>query len=114
MDNESGFILIEKELKRLNISAQVKEDYIELKGENIKQARIYLKTLFNSNIVELDDNQKSANALIERLKSLGLKLRWLKAALGGCYRMHSLPLAGLQRFLWGVLCATMKRLSANC
>ncbi|BAW41229.1 competence/damage-inducible protein CinA [Helicobacter pylori] len=39
MDNESGFILIEKELKRLDILAQVKEDCIELKGENIKQSK---------------------------------------------------------------------------
>ncbi len=59
MDNESGFILIEKELERLKITAQVKEDGIELKGENVEQARIYLQTLFNSNIVELDDNKKA-------------------------------------------------------
>lgn len=58
MDNESGFILIEKELERLNVTAQVKEDGIELKGKNTEQARIYLQTLFNSNIVELDDHQK--------------------------------------------------------
>lgn len=92
MDNESGFILIEKELKRLNILAQVKEDCIELKGENTEQARIYLKTLFNSNIVELDDHQKSANALIERLKSLDLKIAVAESCSGGaiiaCIHFH--------------------------
>ncbi len=55
MDNESGFILIEKELKRLKITAQVKEDCIELKGENVERARIYLQTLFNSNTEEVEE-----------------------------------------------------------
>lgn len=105
MDNESGFILIEKEFKRLDILAQVKEDYIELKGENIKQARIYLKTLFNSNIVELDDHQKSANALIERLKSLGLKIAVAESCSGGLLSHAFTSISGASAvFMGGIVC----------
>ncbi len=105
MDNESGFILIEKELKRLKITAQVKEDGIELKGENVEQARIYLQTLFNSNIVELDDNQKSANALIERLKSLGLKMAVAESCSGGLLSHAFTSISGASAvFMGGVVC----------
>lgn len=105
MDNESGFILVEKELERLDILAQVKEDCIELKGENIKQARIYLKTLFNSNIVELDDHQKSANALIERLKSLGLKIAVAESCSGGLLSHAFTSISGASAvFMGGVVC----------
>ncbi|GAA7331938.1 CinA family protein [Helicobacter pylori] len=105
MDNESGFILIEKELKRLNILAQVKEDCIELKGGNIQQARIYLKTLFNSNIVELDDHKKSANALIERLKSLDLKIAVAESCSGGLLSHALTSVSGASAvFMGGVVC----------
>ncbi|MGL2847305.1 nicotinamide-nucleotide amidohydrolase family protein, partial [Helicobacter pylori] len=105
MDNESGFILIEKELKRLDILAQVKEDCIELKGENVERARIYLKTLFNSNIVELDDHQKSANALIERLKSLGLKMAVAESCSGGLLSHAFTSISGASAvFMGGVVC----------
>lgn len=105
MDNESGFILIEKELKRLNILAQVKEDCIELKGENTEQARIYLKTLFNSNIVELDDHQKSANALIERLKSLDLKIAVAESCSGGLLSHAFTSISGASAvFMGGIVC----------
>ncbi|MCQ2832578.1 nicotinamide-nucleotide amidohydrolase family protein [Helicobacter pylori] len=105
MDNESGFILIEKELKRLNLTAQVKEDGIELKGENIEQARIYLQTLFNSNIVELDDNQKSANAVIERLKSLNLKIAVAESCSGGLLSHAFTSISGASAvFMGGVVC----------
>ncbi len=105
MDNESGFILIEKELERLNVTAQVKEDGIELKGENTEQARIYLQTLFNSNIVELDDNQKSANAIIERLKSLGLKMAVAESRSGGLLSHAFTSISGASAvFMGGVVC----------
>ncbi|GAA8421941.1 nicotinamide-nucleotide amidohydrolase family protein [Helicobacter pylori] len=105
MDNESGFILIEKELERLKITAQVKEDGIELKGENVEQARIYLQTLFNSNIVELDDNQKSANAVIERLKSLGLKMAVAESCSGGLLSHAFTSISGASAvFMGGVVC----------
>ncbi|EJC14775.1 nicotinamide-nucleotide amidohydrolase family protein [Helicobacter pylori] len=105
MDNESGFILIEKELKRLKITAQVKEDSIELKGENVEQARIYLQTLFNSNIVELDDNQKSANTIIERLKSLGLKMAVAESCSGGLLSHAFTSISGASAvFMGGVVC----------
>ncbi|MFP6021035.1 nicotinamide-nucleotide amidohydrolase family protein [Helicobacter pylori] len=105
MDNESGFILIEKELKRLNLTAQVKEDGIELKGENVECARVYLKTLFNSNIVELDDHQKSANALIERLKSLGLKMAVAESCSGGLLSHAFTSISGASAvFMGGVVC----------
>ncbi|GHR31873.1 damage-inducible protein CinA [Helicobacter pylori] len=105
MDNESGFILIEKELKRLNILAQVKEDCIELKGENVERARVYLKMLFNSNIVELDDHQKSANALIERLKSLGLKIAVAESCSGGLLSHTFTSISGASAvFMGGVVC----------
>ncbi len=105
MDNESGFILIEKELERLNVTAQVKEDGIELKGENTEQARIYLQTLFNSNIVELDDNQKSANAVIERLKSLNLKIAVAESCSGGLLSHAFTSISGASAvFMGGVVC----------
>ncbi|MGL2576529.1 nicotinamide-nucleotide amidohydrolase family protein [Helicobacter pylori] len=105
MDNESGFILIKKELERLNVTAQVKEDGIELKGENTEQARIYLQTLFNSNIVELDDNQKSANAIIERLKSLGLKMAVAESCSGGLLSHAFTSISGASAvFMGGVVC----------
>ncbi|MCQ2927759.1 nicotinamide-nucleotide amidohydrolase family protein [Helicobacter pylori] len=105
MDNESGFILIEKELKRLNLTAQVKEDGIELKGENVEHARIYLQTLFNSNIVELDDNKKSANALIERLKSLNLKIAVAESCSGGLLSHAFTSISGASAvFMGGVVC----------
>ncbi|GAA7420970.1 nicotinamide-nucleotide amidohydrolase family protein [Helicobacter pylori] len=105
MDNESGFILIEKELERLNVLAQVKEDCIELKGGNIQQARIYLKTLFNSNIVELDDRKKSANALIERLKSLDLKIAVAESCSGGLLSHAFTSISGASAvFMGGVVC----------
>ncbi|WP_120905298.1 nicotinamide-nucleotide amidohydrolase family protein [Helicobacter pylori] len=105
MDNESGFILIEKELKRLNLTAQVKEDGIELKGENVERARVYLKTLFNSNIVELDDHQKSANALIERLKSLGLKMAVAESCSGGLLSHAFTSISGASAvFMGGIVC----------
>ncbi len=105
MDNESGFILIEKELKRLNLTAQVKEDCIELKGENVEQARIYLKTLFNSNIVELDDNKKSANALIEHLKSLNLKIAVAESCSGGLLSHAFTSVSGASAvFMGGIVC----------
>ncbi|MGL2603462.1 nicotinamide-nucleotide amidohydrolase family protein [Helicobacter pylori] len=105
MDNESGFILIEKELERLNVTAQVKEDGIELKGENTEQARIYLQTLFNSNIVELDDNQKSANAVIERLKSLNLKMAVAESCSGGLLSHAFTSISGASAvFMGGVVC----------
>lgn len=105
MDNESGFILIEKELERLKITAQVKEDGIELKGENVEQARIYLQTLFNSNIVELDDNQKSVNAVIERLKSLGLKMAVAESCSGGLLSHAFTSISGASAvFMGGVVC----------
>ncbi|WQU90513.1 nicotinamide-nucleotide amidohydrolase family protein [Helicobacter pylori] len=105
MDNESGFILIEKELERLKITTQVKEDGIELKGENTEQARIYLQTLFNSNIVELDDNQKSANAVIERLKSLGLKMAVAESCSGGLLSHAFTSISGASAvFMGGVVC----------
>lgn len=105
MDNESGFILIEKELKRLKITAQVKEDGIELKGENVERARIYLQTLFNSNIVELDDNQKSANAVIERLKSLNLKIAVAESCSGGLLSHAFTSISGASAvFMGGVVC----------
>ncbi|WP_120829488.1 nicotinamide-nucleotide amidohydrolase family protein [Helicobacter pylori] len=105
MDNESGFILIEKELKRLKLFSQVKEDGIELKGENVEQARIYLQTLFNSNIVELDDNKKSANALIERLKSLDLKIAVAESCSGGLLSHAFTSISGASAvFMGGVVC----------
>ncbi|EJB46077.1 nicotinamide-nucleotide amidohydrolase family protein [Helicobacter pylori] len=105
MDNESGFILIEKELERLNVTAQVKEDGIELKGENVEQARVYIQTLFNSNIVELDDNQKSANAIIERLKSLGLKMAVAESCSGGLLSHAFTSISGASAvFMGGVVC----------
>ncbi|WQV00492.1 nicotinamide-nucleotide amidohydrolase family protein [Helicobacter pylori] len=105
MDNESGFILIEKELKRLKLFSQVKEDCIELKGENVERARVYLKTLFNSNIVELDDNQKSANVLIERLKSLGLKMAVAESCSGGLLSHAFTSISGASAvFMGGVVC----------
>ncbi|WP_033613129.1 CinA family protein [Helicobacter pylori] len=105
MDNESGFILIEKELKRLNLTAQVKEDCIELKGENVEHARVYLKTLFNSNIVELDDNKKNANALIERLKSLNLKIAVAESCSGGLLSHAFTSVSGASAvFMGGVVC----------
>ncbi|MGL2794690.1 nicotinamide-nucleotide amidohydrolase family protein [Helicobacter pylori] len=105
MDNESGFILIEKELERLNVTAQVEEDGIELKGENTEQARIYLQTLFNSNIVELDDNKKSANAVIERLKSLGLKIAVAESCSGGLLSHAFTSISGASAvFMGGVVC----------
>ncbi|MGN8453817.1 nicotinamide-nucleotide amidohydrolase family protein [Helicobacter pylori] len=105
MDNESGFILIEKELERLNVTAQVKEYGIELKGENTEQARIYLQTLFNSNIVELDDNKKSANAIIERLKSLGLKMAVAESCSGGLLSHAFTSISGASAvFMGGVVC----------
>ncbi len=105
MDNESGFILIEKELKRLDILAQVKEDGIELKGENVERARVYLKTLFNSNIVELDDNKKSANAVIERLKSLGLKMAVAESCSGGLLSHTFTSISGASAvFMGGIVC----------
>ncbi|ERA61627.1 competence/damage-inducible protein CinA domain protein [Helicobacter pylori GAM117Ai] len=105
MDNESGFILIKKELKRLNVTAQVKEDGIELKGENTEQARIYLQTLFNSNVVELDDNQKSANAVIERLKSLNLKMAVAESCSGGLLSHAFTSISGASAvFMGGVVC----------
>ncbi|MFP6351539.1 nicotinamide-nucleotide amidohydrolase family protein [Helicobacter pylori] len=105
MDNESGFILIEKELKRLNLTAQVKEDCIELKGENVERAKVYLKTLFNSNMVELDEHQKSANALIERLKSLGLKLAVAESCSGGLLSHAFTSISGASAvFMGGIVC----------
>ncbi|MGL2432538.1 nicotinamide-nucleotide amidohydrolase family protein [Helicobacter pylori] len=105
MDNESGFILIEKELKRLNLTAQVKEDGIELKGENTEQARVYIQTLFNSNIVELDDNQKSANAIIERLKSLNLKMAVAESCSGGLLSHAFTSISGASAvFMGGIVC----------
>ncbi|WP_033593462.1 CinA family protein [Helicobacter pylori] len=105
MDNESGFILIEKELKRLKLFSQVKEDCIELKGENVERARVYLKTLFNSNIVELDDNQKSANAVIERLKSLNLKMAVAESCSGGLLSHAFTSISGASAvFMGGVVC----------
>ncbi|GAA8098600.1 nicotinamide-nucleotide amidohydrolase family protein [Helicobacter pylori] len=105
MDNESGFILIEKELERLKITAQVKEDGIELKGENTEQARIYLQTLFNSNVVELDDNQKSANTIIEHLKSLGLKMAVAESCSGGLLSHAFTSISGASAvFMGGVVC----------
>ncbi|WP_033787319.1 CinA family protein [Helicobacter pylori] len=105
MDNESGFILIEKELKRLKLFSQVKEDCIELKGENVERARVYLKTLFNSNIVELDDNKKSANALIERLKSLNLKIAVAESCSGGLLSHAFTSVSGASAvFMGGVVC----------
>ncbi|MFP6072039.1 nicotinamide-nucleotide amidohydrolase family protein [Helicobacter pylori] len=105
MDNESGFILIEKELKRLKITAQVKEDCIELKGENVERARVYLKTLFNSNMVELDEHQKSANALIERLKSLGLKMAVAESCSGGLLSHAFTSISGASAvFMGGIVC----------
>ncbi len=105
MDNESGFILIEKELKRLKLFSQVKEDCIELKGENVERARVYLKTLFNSNIVELDDNKKSANALIERLKSLNLKIAVAESCSGGLLSHAFTSISGASAvFMGGVVC----------
>ncbi|MGL2366969.1 nicotinamide-nucleotide amidohydrolase family protein [Helicobacter pylori] len=105
MDNESGFILIEKELERLNVTAQVKEDGIELKGENVEQARVYLQTLFNSNVVELDDNQKSANAIIERLKSLNLKMAVAESCSGGLLSHAFTSISGASAvFMGGVVC----------
>ncbi|OOC16642.1 damage-inducible protein CinA [Helicobacter pylori] len=105
MDNESGFILIEKELERLNVTTQVKEDGIELKGENTEQARIYLQTLFNSNIVELDDNKKSTNAIIERLKSLGLKMAVAESCSGGLLSHAFTSISGASAvFMGGVVC----------
>ncbi len=105
MDNESGFILIEKELKRLKLFSQVKEDCIELEGENVERARVYLKTLFNSNIVELDDNKKSANALIERLKSLNLKIAVAESCSGGLLSHAFTSISGASAvFMGGVVC----------
>ncbi|WP_033751689.1 CinA family protein [Helicobacter pylori] len=105
MDNESGFILIEKELKRLKLFSQVKEDCIELKGENVERARVYLKTLFNSNIVELDDNKKSANALIERLKSLNLKIAVAESCSGGLLSHAFTSVSGASAvFMGGIVC----------
>ncbi|WP_033765498.1 CinA family protein [Helicobacter pylori] len=105
MDNESGFILIEKELKCLKLFSQVTEDCIELKGENVERARVYLKTLFNSNIVELDDHQKSANALIERLKSLGLKMAVAESCSGGLLSHAFTSISGASAvFMGGVVC----------
>ncbi len=105
MDNESGFILIEKELKRLKLFSQVKENCIELKGENVERARIYLKTLFNSNIVELDDNQKSANAVIEHLKSLNLKIAVAESCSGGLLSHAFTSVSGASAvFMGGIVC----------
>ncbi|WP_104748247.1 nicotinamide-nucleotide amidohydrolase family protein [Helicobacter cetorum] len=105
MDNESGFILIENELKRLSILAQVKEDYIELKGKNLSQARDYILTLFNSNILELDAHNKGTNALIERLKALGLKVAVAESCSGGLLSHAFTSISGASSvFMGGIVC----------
>ncbi|AFI05432.1 nicotinamide-nucleotide amidohydrolase family protein [Helicobacter cetorum] len=105
MDNESGFILIENTLKQLNIQAQVKEDYIELKGENLSQARDYIQTLFGSNVVELDAHNKSANALVERLKHSGLKVAVAESCSGGLLSHAFTSISGASSvFMGGIVC----------
>ncbi|GAA9948881.1 hypothetical protein VN0907_08710 [Helicobacter pylori] len=55
--------------------------------------------------MELDDHQKSANALIERLKSLGLKIAVAESCSGGLLSHAFTSISGASAvFMGGVVC----------
>ncbi|AFI04547.1 nicotinamide-nucleotide amidohydrolase family protein [Helicobacter cetorum] len=105
MDNESGFILIQNELKKLNIQAEVSKNFIELKGENIPIAKNYLQTLFGDNILELDSQNKGVSCLLERLKNLDSKVAVAESCTGGLLSYAFSSVSGASAvFMGGIVC----------